>query len=360
MVIPVELASSPDTQVDVARDDRIPIAHAFANGRELELVDEVLRSGVLRDGAMLRRFEERFAHVTGSGHAVAIASPIAAMRLVATTSGWSAGTPIVVGAFATIRADVLEHVLGVHVVEVDLDASTLGVEPEALCAAVDATTRGIVVPDSFGWPAPIDRVREVAGEGCVVVGDLGGVTCEPRARGAVRLYSLASGLELSTGTGAVLCTEDASVAATWRALAAPENLDCRLVETSAAIGLAQLERLPRSVALREMVAADYARLLAQVDGLSIPPAELGGAVRGWSRYWVLVDEPDRRDSTCAILASVGIETDVPTASVELARCPVARDIAARAIGLPCFPQLSPQQQERIVATLAGALAAGRT
>src|ERR1700759_3848508 len=68
----------------------------------------------------------------------------------------------------------------------------------------------------------------------------------------------------------------------------------RLSDVAAAIGLAQVEKLPRLLSERAGVAARYAERLATVPGVEAPMAARGNEVRSWFVYVVrLADEGDR-------------------------------------------------------------------
>ncbi len=334
----------------------VPLARPFANGRELELVDEVLRSGVLDHGPMLDRFEQRFAHVVGSRHAIAATSAATALQLVAATSGWGNGDELVASPCATVASATMTRLLGVGVTCCDLDPVTLGIDVDALERVVGDRTRGIIAQDAFGWPVDHVRLTELAASrDAVAIVDVGGALAASGPVSVARLFTLSADVELTTGTGAVLCTDDDATAGAWRELAARASFDCRLGDVPAAVGMAQLERLPRTIALRELVAGEYLRLLERVDGIELPPARHESIARTWPRFWVLVDAAIERDRVRMALANTGIETGIPRvdrASLESAGLAVAADVAARALALPCFPQLSPQQQERVVASLA--------
>ncbi|MCB0878977.1 MAG: DegT/DnrJ/EryC1/StrS family aminotransferase [Thermoleophilia bacterium] len=343
-------------QDDRTRVPVVPLTRTFANGRELELVDEVLRSGRLHDGPMLRRFEERIAHVTGSAHTVATSSPVTALQLVAATSGWGIGDEVATSPFGAIGPSTIARVLGVTPAIVDIDPVTLGTDVNALAAAIGSRTRGVIAVDAFGWPTSPELLGTIARDHDVVlVQDVGGAL-GARSAAPITLISLDARSQVGVGSGAVLCTDDAALAQAWRELAASASIDCRLGDVAAAIGLAQLERLPRTIAMYELVADDYVRLLERVPGVEVPPVRSGDLARSWSRFWILLDDSEARDRVARQLSSSGVETEMPD-PVEHggASIATATGVAARALALPCWPQLSPQQQERIVATIHDAI-----
>jgi perosamine synthetase len=131
-------------------------------------------------------------------------------------------------------------------------------------------------------------------------------------------------------------------------------------DVACAIGMAQLEKLPRMLGMRDHVAAEYARAMRGVDAVVAVPGDRHDATfRSWSGYVVTLDESIDRDSVVRGMHERGIEAGVPALLADaVAACQVAAAHAAHAIALPLYPQLSPQQQHRVVEALADALDAG--
>ena len=161
--------------------------------------------------------------------------------------------------------------------------------------------------------------------------------------------------QLTTGAGGVLCTDEDALAAAARELV--HARDAGMSDIAAAVGTAQLEKLPRLLAMRRGVAAEYWHMLRRVDGVTAPLDSDRHAARSWCTYPVLLDASRDRELVLSALAASGIESApaLPGAHVDAAPHPVASAIAARAVVLPCFPHMSPQQQRRVVEALREAL-----
>jgi perosamine synthetase len=196
------------------------------------------------------------------------------------------------------------------------------------------------------------------------------------------VFAFYANKQMTTGEGGMICTDDDALAAEWRSLINQGRSDSgqwlahdrlgynfRLSDVASAIGVAQLEKLPRILALRQMVANEYTRMLAGVEGVSTPLANQDGTVRSWFVYWVVLDEAIDRNDVMAQLTERGIQCKPYLPSIHLqpyfrelgfheGMFPVSESISARSLALPFFPQMSPQQQERVVAELRDVLAAG--
>jgi perosamine synthetase len=141
----------------------------------------------------------------------------------------------------------------------------------------------------------------------------------------------------------------------------------RITDLQAAVGIAQLEKLDRLLALRSDVAARYGELLAGADGVEAPLADDADHRRSWFVYVVKLAEGVDRDAVLERLGAQGIEAAHYVPAVHLqpymrerygfaeGMCPVAEDACSRTLALPFYPQLQAADQERVVAALRDAI-----
>ena len=138
----------------------------------------------------------------------------------------------------------------------------------------------------------------------------------------------------------------------------------RFTDLQAALGIAQLEKLDRLLAMRSDVAARYTTLLDGVDGVEPPHADdcraspLVVRLRRQGRA-----EGVDRDAVIERLAAQGVEAGLYVPAVHLqpymrerygfaeGMCPVAEDACSRTLALPFFPQLEAADQELVVEAL---------
>jgi dTDP-4-amino-4,6-dideoxygalactose transaminase len=142
----------------------------------------------------------------------------------------------------------------------------------------------------------------------------------------------------------------------------------RLDEPRAALALARMAKLDADIAARRALTRRYRDLLRAVDGVTVPYED--AAIDASSCYVmpVMVDDPGRRDAVCiAMRERHGVQTSILyppvhrfTAYLERSgeiALPRTEDASAREVTIPLYAHLSAQQQERVVAALADALAA---
>jgi perosamine synthetase len=366
----------------------IPLARPELDGREEELVLEVLRSGRLSLGPMGERFERAFADFLGVEDAVAVSSGTAALHLGVRQLSWGAGDEVVTSPFTFVASANCLLYEGARPVFVDVDPVTLDIDPAAVAAAVGERTVGLLPIDIFGWPAAWPELEALAAKhGLGLLEDsceaLGAVDSEGRmvgTRGNFSTFAFYANKQMTTGEGGMIVPTDADAAARLRSERNQGRavdmgwldhdrlgFNYRLSDVQAAIGLAQVEKLPALLERRGAVAAAYAERLAEVPGVEAPLAARGREVRSWFVYVVrLADEVDR-DAVIRGLREVGIDSKSYLPSVHLfphlrdlgyreGQFPVAEAASAHCLALPFFPRLAEAQIERICTELAAAVA----
>jgi perosamine synthetase len=376
---------------DVARAERtgevIPLAQPMLDAREVQLVTEVIESGRLSLGPMLTRFEEDFARFVGTEHAVAVANGTTGLHIGAITAGWGPGHEVITSPFSFIASANVITYTGADVRFADVDPNTFNMDPVAVDAAVTERTRGILPVHIFGYTADMDPIMATAAQhGLTMVEDACealGATYKGHTVGAMgnpAVFAFYANKQMTTGEGGMMVTDDAVLAEKWRSLVNQGRADSgmwlahdvlgynyRLSDVASAIGVAQLEKLPRMLAMREDVAKIYDRLLGDMPGITTPFR--GDETRSWFVYVVLLDEGLDRNAIMERLNERGVQCKpylpcLHTQPVYLERgfrkgmFPVAESISERSLALPFFPTMTLEQQERVAAELADALNAG--
>jgi len=369
----------------------IPLAQPEIGTREEELVLEVLRSGRLSLGPMGERFERAFADYLGVEDAVAVSSGTAALHLGVRRLGWGEGDEVITSPFTFVASSNCLLYEGARPVFVDVDPVTLDLDPAAAAAAVTERTAGLLPIDIFGWPAAWPELEALAARhGLGVLEDacqaLGAVDAEGRmvgSRGNFATFAFYANKQLTTGEGGMIVPTDPDAAARLRSERNQGRavdmgwldhdrlgFNYRLSDVAAAIGVAQMEKLPRLVERRAAVAAMYGERLAAVPGVEAPMAARGPEVRSWFVYVVrLADEVDR-DAVIERLRERGIDSKDYLPSIHLfphlrelgyreGQFPVAEAASAHSMALPFFPQMGEEQVERVCAELAAAVDASR-
>ncbi len=364
----------------------IPLARPDVGAREEELVLEVLRSGRLALGPMLDRFEQDFARWLGAAGAVAVSSGTAALHLAVRAQGWGAGDEVVTSPLsfvASANCMLLENAVPVFC---DIDPRTLNMSTQAAEAACGERTAGLLPVHIFGYPADMDGLERLARkqglgiveDACEALGAVDGSGVRVGARGNPAAFGFYANKQLATGEGGMLTTGDERVVEQARSernqgRASDMNwlshdrlgFNYRMSDVTAALGVAQVERLDALLAERVRVAGLYRERLGAIEGLVLPCEDEGAERRSWFVYVVQVPEGADRDGVIARLAEAGIASKAYLPCIHLqpfyrerfgfrgGEFPVAEQVAARSLALPFFTTMGESEVDRVAEALRG-------
>jgi perosamine synthetase len=365
----------------------IGLSAPWIDEREEELVLRTLRSGQLSLGPMVDRFEAALAERVGSPYVAAVSSGTAGLHLCMRLAGIGPGDEVVTTPFSFVASANCALYEGATPVFADIDPQTLNLDPAAVEAAITPRTKAILPVHIFGYPAELDELEAIAGRhGLAIVED----ACEAlgssyRGRligssGRPAVFAFYPNKQMTTGEGGAVAVSTEDEWALLKSLSNQGRSDSgewltharlgynyRLDDLSAALGLAQVERLDEILAARAEVAARYRELLAGVDGVAAPLPDDDDHVRSWFVYVVTLARGADRDGVMARLAAEGIASKPYLPSIHLqpyyrerfgyreGMLPVSEDTSARTLALPFHSRLPAADQERVVEALARAL-----
>jgi dTDP-4-amino-4,6-dideoxygalactose transaminase len=120
-----------------------------------------LLGGDLYDGPLISRFEQAFARFIGVRHAIAVPSGRAGLRFILDGLQLDRDAEIIVSAYGYPVVPFLVKTLGYRLRFVDCELQTLGMDPDALAAAIGPNTRAVITTHLFGVPCRICELREI-------------------------------------------------------------------------------------------------------------------------------------------------------------------------------------------------------
>ena len=365
----------------------IPLARPLLDEREEELVLDVLRSGRLSLGPTIDRFEELLAERIGAPYVAAVSSGTAGLHLLARSAGLGPGDQAITSPISFASSANCFIFEGAEPVFADVDPRTLNLDPAALEAAITERTKAVVAVDMFGYPCELDEIRAICERhGLALIEDSAeALGAEYRglpigSHGVPGVFGFYPNKQVTTGEGGVVFTQSEEE---WRLVRSLRNqgrdydggawfhharlgFNYRWTDVQAAIGIGQLEKLDRLLALRTAVAERYRRLLDGVE-VELLCADDADHRRSWFVYVVVLPRGIDRGRVIEELRVQGIGSADYVPCVHLqpymrerfgfaeGMCPVAEDIASRTLALPLYPHLEPEDQERVVEALRSAL-----
>lgn len=338
---------------------------------------ELVESGQLTKGKHLQSLEEAAAHHLGARHAVGLSS--CTMGLLLLYRGLNLSGEVIVPSF-TFMATV--HPLpwvGVAPVFVDVDEDTWCIDPDQVEAAITDRTTGIVAVHTFGNPAAVERLQEIAASHALKLIFDSAHAFGSQYRGSAvgrfgnaEAFSLTPSKPVVGGEGGIVTTEDDDLAAflrTAREYGNPGNygsdfpgLNGRLAEFNALLATRSLEELEDTVSARNHVASLFHMGLAGVDGIRFQEVHAKD-VSTFKDLSIVIDEGAfglSRDHLASALRAENIDTrkyfDPPvhlhnsyanSAEVVDGRLAVTERLSRRSLSLPLWPGLGEAAVEKI-------------
>lgn len=355
-------------------------------GNEWAYVKECLDSTFVSSvGVFVDRFEAELAAYTGARHAVAVVNGTAALHVALRLAGVQRDDEVITPALTFVATANAVRYCGATPHFADSANDTLGLDPAALRAHLRETTemrggvcinkatgraiRAVVPMHTFGHPADIADIVDVARDfGLAVVEDaaesLGSFVGGRHTGtfGLVGTLSFNGNKIITTGGGGALITNDTALARRAKHITTTAKLphrwefqhdeigfNYRLPNINAALGVAQLEQLPRLIEAKRHLSERYRAAFADVASAQIVREPAGCR----SNYWLqtlLLDEAaaDQRDAILSATNDAGLMTrpswnlmhtlpafrDCPRAEL-----PVATSLARRVVNLPSSAQL---------------------
>ncbi len=335
----------------------------------------VLRSGEYILGPAVRAFEEQLAEHVGTPWVVGVSSGTDALLAALMALGIGPHDEVITTPFsfvATASAIVRLHATPVFV---DVEPSTLNLDPSRLASSVTSRTKAIIAVHLFGQPADVERLAYHAREVPIVEDAAQALGARWRGRAVGNLGTLASFSFFPSKTlgglgdgGAIACSSEEL----WhrcrmlRSHGATEKYrhellggNFRLDALQAALLSVKLPLLETWNGRRRELAARYSDALADLPGLGCPSVH-EEATPVFSQYTIRV-LGGYREALVAFLAGRGVATAVHyplplhqqpclrgVARLSPGALPVAEQAAREVLSLPLFPELSDAQQGRVI------------
>lgn len=246
-------------------------------------------------GRMVRHFERDFAHKMGTPYAISVNSATTGLTTALAAAGCGPGNEVITTCLS-FNATALS-ILGFNSVPVFVDVSERNfcLDPTLVEAAVTEHTKAILVVHLLGFPADMDPILDIARRhGLKVIEDCAqapGTLYKGRPVGTIGdagVFSFQETKNMMTGEGGMIITADPALARRCRLIrnhgeSVPDNSwddtelvnlvgqNFRMTELTAALGIAQLEKLDGNNAQRQANVRRIQEGLPDLPGLTMVP-----------------------------------------------------------------------------------------
>ncbi|MDB5349300.1 MAG: per [Planctomycetota bacterium] len=373
----------------------IPIARPTLGEGEVSAARRAILSGWITQGPEVDAFEKEFAEFVGAPHACAVSNCTTALHLALHALGVGPGDEVITVSHSYIATANAVRYCGARPVFVDIDPRTFNIDPDLIEQAITPRTRVILPVHQIGLPCDLHSILSIAGRhGLRVVEDAAcaigsqiqtagnwGRIGQPH--GTVACFSFHPRKVLTTGDGGMITTRDPNLDRMFRLLrqhgmSVPDTVrhsakavifeeyplvgfNYRMTDIQAAVGRAQLERLPGMIERRVELAHRYSDALSEIPGLTIPWIP-NGRRTNFQSYAVRVGPafPMSRDELMQALLERGISTrrgimnshqEPAYAEYSAARLPCSVAARDQVILLPLYDSLEEDDQRYVIDSL---------
>jgi dTDP-4-amino-4,6-dideoxygalactose transaminase len=295
-------------------------AWPFYGEDEIAAVVDILRSGKVNQwtGNQVFKFEQAYARYLRNGKAIALANGSLALELALRAFDIGVGDEVIVTPRSFVASAFCVRLVGATPVFVDVDRDSGNMTAETIGAAITSRTKAVIPVHLGGWPADMPSIAALCRtKGLYLIEDCAqahGAEIDGLPVGSfgdAAAFSFCQDKIISTAGegGLVTFRDDRAYEWAWsfkdhgkdrqRALERPaqsgfrwlhDNVgtNWRMTEISAAIGLLQMDKLPRWRDARTGNAEIWAEALQRVAGMRVPrpPRNIAGA---YYKFYAYVD-----------------------------------------------------------------------
>jgi perosamine synthetase len=352
---------------------KYPVYQPYLTGNEKQYVNECLDSTwISSKGKFISLFEEEFAKFVDVKHATTVSNGTVALHLALLALGIGPGDEVIVPTLTYIASVNAIAYTGATPVFVDSLRETWQIDPDDILKKITGKTKAVMAVHLYGHPCEMDEIVQICNENNLFLIEDCAEAIGSKYKGKhvgtfgdISTFSFFGNKTITTGEGGMVVTNDAtlydrSVHFKGQGLAKHRQYwhdvigyNYRMTNISAAIGLAQLEKIEDIISKKREIASWY-------KGNIINPQiefhkELDYVFHSYWMCSILVPNGNYREAIRNELAINGVETrpmfypvhTMPMYSARFQKHSVAEDLGWCGINLPSYPSLSKMDVSKI-------------
>ncbi len=347
-------------------------------------IQQVIDTCAFINGPQVKEFAKQLEEYSGAKHVITCANGTDALQIALMALDLKPGDEVIVPAFTYVASAEVIGLLGLTPVMVDVDPKSFNVTAENIKAAITDKTKAIIPVHLFGQSCDMEPIMQLAKEHNLYV-------IEDNAQAIGAVYTFSDGTKKHTATighigctsffpsknlgcygdGGAIFTNDDALAEKLRMIAnhgqkvkyhhSVIGCNSRLDTIQAVILSAKLPHLDEYCRARKAAADYYSANLKDVDGIEVPE-EIPSSTHVYHQYTLKVKN-GKRDELKEFLASKGIPAMIyyplPLQQQEAFKSitraaqslDIAQELADSVLSLPIHTELTPEQQDVIIAAV---------
>lgn len=334
---------------DIAQDEELAVA-------------EVMRSKWLGMGSKTKELENRLCGFTSSRNCIVVNNGTSALVTALLAHGIGPGDKILVPTYTFIATVNSVIAIGAKPVLVDCDPKTFNVSIDNVIKTLDENpdSKGLIFVDVAGMAADIDQLRELAQRrNLVLIEDAAeafGAEYKKKPIGSFEhtaIFSFHVAKQMTMVEGGAVVTGNSEIAERCRLIRSHGEgkekyvhinigLNFRPTDIQSALGLAQLAKVEKYLALRKKIADIYMDTLRDLVEFQHVPNYV--TRHPWMLFMCLAKHKKERDALNEFITGHGIDTRIPWPPAHIQpyhrrtlgdiSCPNAEMLYGRVLSLP--------------------------
>jgi perosamine synthetase len=315
-------------KVQVVNNSRfLPLAKPDIREEDIAAVNEVLRSGLLVQGAYVEKLEKAFAERHGVRHAIALSNGTATLHLALKVLGVGEGDEVLVPALSYVATANVVELTGARCVFVDVDERSFNIDISKIEEKITERTKAIIPVHEFGLACDIKAVCSLAAKYNISV--IEDAACALGAEqngqlvgsfGILGSFSLHPRKSITSGEGGILLTNDDAIARKLRQLRnhgiqmedgeidfVEAGFNYRMTDFQAALAWSQFQRLQEILHHKKKLAKIYYSAIDSINVLlPVVPQDYNHT---WQTFHLLLSEELEQKQVIAFLKKQNIGTN---------------------------------------------------
>lgn len=369
---------------------KIPLYKVYWDKSDVKAVTKVIKRGTYwAVGPEIEEFERVVANYVGVKYGVSFNSGTSALHAVLLAYGIRQGDEVIVPSFTFIATANAPLFVGAKPVFADMEDSTFGLDPNDVERKITKKTKAIMPIHYGGLPCRIEELKKIADEyDLLLIEDAAesiGASINGRKVGSfgnAAMFSFCGNKVITTGEGGIILTNSGEIYERLKLIRSHGRLESepyfmttkmldyimlgynwRISSITAALGLAQMEKLEKVIEMRRKNAEYMTRKLSRIDGVEIPNPP-NGYFHVYQMYTIKVKGGRRvRDALKDHLAERGIMSKVYFEPVHLTHfyrekfgfkggeLPVTERLSSEVLTLPLYPTMTIEEMEYIIESI---------
>jgi perosamine synthetase len=366
---------------------KIPLYKVYCDENDVEAVTKVIKRGTYwAVGPEIEEFERVVADYVSVKYGVSFNSGTSALHAVLLAYDIKQGDEVIVPSFTFIATANAPLFVGAKPVFADIEDSTFGLDPNDVERKITKKTKAIMPIHYGGLPCRIEELKKIADEhNLLLIEDAAesiGASIngwKVGSFGNAAMFSFCGNKVITTGEGGIIVTDSGEIYERLKLIRSHGRLESepyfmttktldyvmlgynwRISSITAALGLAQMEKLDKVIEMRRRNAEYMTRKLSKIDGVEVPKPPVG-YFHVYQMYTIRVDDGRKiRDALKDHLAKKGIISKVYFEPVHLSsfyrerfsykggELPVTERLSDEVLTLPLYPTMTIEEINYVV------------